>query len=635
MRKFSKLFAVYLLCSSLMIDPILVSAESAVVPETNTDQNFNEDNAEQSIEAAEDNSSDSSDEDNKSDTEFELNLENDSELVSEEDEQELESNNNSDAQKEILDQSQEETEQNSLGQDPAAENSWRYSEGNLKDIPELYSYGYEHAWEKVNGKYVNDQGEIIPGAVKKGVDVSEHNGKIDWQKVKNDGIDFAIIRCGYGQDQENQDDDYWEYNVSECERLGIPYGVYLYSYADTLTKASSEARHVLRLLEEHNPAYPIYYDLEDNITYNLSNSMKAQIATTFCNAISNAGYEVGVYSNLDWWTNYLTDPVFDSWSKWVAQWNSKCTYTGTYDVWQCSSSGQVDGISTNVDLNFWLEDDIDLDYVANIKASVEDSGSITIKWSPVSNADGYIIYRQVGNNGKFSYRYMVTGTTYTDITAQNYTYNFYRIYPYAYNSRGERIVGHSNQYVYAKPTLSAVQNLKAKENGTQIQLNWSSVKDADGYIIYRKEGDQAFKYCYMVNTTNYTDANAPIGQYNFYRIYPYEYIDGVRKIGPSTSYVYGKPSLRAVTNLKASGQSNAVKLSWTASSRATGYFIYRQQGSDGKFQYIGYTNGVSYTDKSAVKNMYNFYRVYPYYKPTKDSDRILGPSNTYVYAKAK
>ena len=115
MRKFSKLFAVYLLCSSLMIDPILVSAESAVVPETNTDQNFNEDNAEQSIEAAEDNSSDSSDEDNKSDTEFELNLENDSELVSEEDEQELESNNNSDAQKEILDQSQEETEQNSLG----------------------------------------------------------------------------------------------------------------------------------------------------------------------------------------------------------------------------------------------------------------------------------------------------------------------------------------------------------------------------------------------------------------------------------------------------------------------------------------------------------------------------------------
>ena len=110
--------------------------------------------------------------------------------------------------------------------------------------------------------------------------------------------------------------------------------------------------------------------------------MKAQIATTFCNAISNAGYEVGVYSNLDWWTNYLTDPVFDSWSKWVAQWNSKCTYTGTYDVWQCSSSGRVDGISTNVDLNFWLEDDIDLETSygkGDSKAIIGDSIDIVTK----------------------------------------------------------------------------------------------------------------------------------------------------------------------------------------------------------------------------------------------------------------
>ena len=264
----------------------------------------------------------------------------------------------------VNENSQEVTDEEESGQetetvleaDPAAENSWRYSNGSLIPQPSTYA-DYPYAWEKVDGKFVNSNGEVIPGAVKKGIDVSEHNGKIDWQKVKNDGIDFVIIRCGYGQDMKSQDDKYWEYNVSECERLGIPYGVYLYSYADTLAKAESEARHVLRLLQGHSPSYPVYYDLEDNITLALSDEMKTQVAKTFCDIISSSGYQVGIYSNLDWWTNYLTDPVFDSWSRWMAQWNDTCTYEGEYDMWQCTSTGKVDGISTNVDLNFWIEEE--------------------------------------------------------------------------------------------------------------------------------------------------------------------------------------------------------------------------------------------------------------------------------------
>ena len=256
------------------------------------------------------------------------------------------------------DQEEAVSEENSDA-DPTAENSWRYSNGNLIEQPSTYSRAatYPYAWEKVNGKFMSSNGTPIPGATKKGIDVSVHNGKINWQKVKNDGIDFAIIRCGYGQNMTSQDDAYWEYNVSECERLGIPYGVYLYSYANTLAKAKSEAQHALRLLKGHDPAYPVYYDLEDTITLNLSNSMKKQVATTFCNAVSAAGYEVGIYSSLDWWRNYLTDPIYDSWSRWIAQWNSTCSYTGDYDMWQCSATGRVDGISTNVDLNFWIEDE--------------------------------------------------------------------------------------------------------------------------------------------------------------------------------------------------------------------------------------------------------------------------------------
>ena len=246
------------------------------------------------------------------------------------------------------------TEDQTLDPDPSAENSWRYSDGQPVSMPSTYADD-PNAWEKVDGQFVNSNGEVIPGAVMKGIDVSEHNGKIDWEKVKNDGIDFAIIRCGYGQDMESQDDDYWEANVEACEALGIPYGVYLYSYADTLEKAQSEAQHVLRLLKGHDPAYPVYYDLEDNITLELSDSMKTQIATTFCNIITDNGYETGVYSSLYWWNDYLTDPVFNNWSRWVAQWNPTCDYQGEYDLWQCSSTGQVDGINGNVDLNFLID----------------------------------------------------------------------------------------------------------------------------------------------------------------------------------------------------------------------------------------------------------------------------------------
>ena len=88
-----------------------------------------------------------------------------------------------------------------------------------------------------------------------GIDVSSHQGKINWAEVKNSGVDFAIIRCGYGQNNPSQDDMFFARNVSECERLGIPYGVYLYSYALTENDAYSEAQHALRLIKGHNPKY--------------------------------------------------------------------------------------------------------------------------------------------------------------------------------------------------------------------------------------------------------------------------------------------------------------------------------------------------------------------------------------------
>ena len=96
---------------------------------------------------------------------------------------------------------------------------------------------------------------------KKVIDVSYHNGTIDWEKVKAAGVDGAILRCGYGMDRSDQDDKQWARNLSECERLGIPKGVYLYSYADTEAKARSELAHILRLIKGHKFEYLYLVDL--------------------------------------------------------------------------------------------------------------------------------------------------------------------------------------------------------------------------------------------------------------------------------------------------------------------------------------------------------------------------------------
>lgn len=177
------------------------------------------------------------------------------------------------------------------------------------------------------------------------IDVSEHQGKINWEKVKPQ-IDGAILRCGYGMDQPDQDDVEFKRNADECTRLGIPFGVYIYSYADSIEKAKSEAEHVLRLVDGYRLSYPVYLDLEENGT------QKGAIerARVFGEIIEKAGYWCGVYANLNWWENYLVG--LEQFTKWVAQYNDKCEYTGEHlDIWQYTSKGKVDGIEGNVDMN--------------------------------------------------------------------------------------------------------------------------------------------------------------------------------------------------------------------------------------------------------------------------------------------
>lgn len=184
--------------------------------------------------------------------------------------------------------------------------------------------------------------------VKKAVDISYHNGVIDFEKLKN-AVDYVIIRCGYGQDKVAQDDEQWGRNVSECERLEIPYGVYFYSYAKTKENIDGEIAHCLRLLKGHTPNLPVFFDSEEKGTQYVAKYN----AKRFCDAMLTNGYKAGIYASKSWYEKYIGE----SWGYglWIARYSNALGMDGV-DIWQYSSNGRVDGINGRCDVNHVYKD---------------------------------------------------------------------------------------------------------------------------------------------------------------------------------------------------------------------------------------------------------------------------------------
>ena len=196
------------------------------------------------------------------------------------------------------------------------------------------------------------------GISMRGIDVSRHNGAIDWNKVKASGVEFAIIRIGYGDDLEKQDDVQAVRNMDECERLGIPYGVYLYSYAVNFTgeaSVESEIAHTLRMLNGRNPQLGVWYDIEDEDQDHIPKETLTEMVVYYLKLIEAQGYRVGVYASLNMWNNRLNDPVLDNYEKWIAHWTdaATCGYNKPYRMWQYTSDGSVNGIDGRVDLDIY------------------------------------------------------------------------------------------------------------------------------------------------------------------------------------------------------------------------------------------------------------------------------------------
>ena len=181
------------------------------------------------------------------------------------------------------------------------------------------------------------------------IDVSEWQGTVDWKKVKAAGYGYAILRAGFGREATQKDKEF-EKNYKNAKAAGVKLGAYWYAYCTDKADAQREAKACLSVLKGKFFELPVFYDMEDNSIVSLGKTKLTECAKAFCEELKKGGYAAGVYSNPDWFKNYLNYNELKSlYPVWLAQYYKEPQYT--CDIWQYSSEGAVNGISGNVDLN--------------------------------------------------------------------------------------------------------------------------------------------------------------------------------------------------------------------------------------------------------------------------------------------
>ena len=187
---------------------------------------------------------------------------------------------------------------------------------------------------------------------KKGVDIGDHNGDVDFAALKRAGVEFVMLKCGYGSDITGQDDHQFEANVRKAEQYGIPWGAWLYSYALNTSQAQSELNHILRLLKNKRPTMPVALDVEDSDDYRKNHGGWNFSNVTACTklvleGLAAAGYYPMIYTGFEEIENYIAESVYQKYDIWFAHWARSCGYKGgNLGIWQYGGeTNLIDGNS--------------------------------------------------------------------------------------------------------------------------------------------------------------------------------------------------------------------------------------------------------------------------------------------------
>lgn len=424
-----------------------------------------------------------------------------------------------------------------------------------------------------------------------GMDVSQHNGKIDFKKAKRDGIEFVFIRVGYtGYTKSsfslNLDKNYKTY-IKDATKAGLKVGVYWYSQSTKVSEAKKEANALLKAIKGYSITMPVVFDYEFADTKKgrldsakLSKTNMTANALAFLNTVSNAGYDACIYASENFLEEHLyANQISSNFKVWLANYSSKTNYKGDYEFWQHTAKGRVSGMRGNVDINFWYkgENSTYLGTQVYTGAPIECGVYAAIDGRElVENVDYTLTYSNNVNIG--TAHITLNGIGEHKGLKQNYTFN---IVP------------------------DKVKNVAhiSSEN-TSLKLSWNSVSGADAYVITAESINNIKTFTKTVYGRTEGEIDGLIDGN--------EYIVTVRALGydskgnalsgEPSDYISSKTTGNKVSGVKVSARAEkSITLSWYRIADCESYTVYQYDSALKDYKLVGKTDGN--TDSLKISNL--------------------------------
>lgn len=424
-----------------------------------------------------------------------------------------------------------------------------------------------------------------------GMDVSQHNGKINFKKAKRDGIEFVFIRVGYtGYTKSsfslNLDKKYKTY-IKDATKAGLKVGVYWYSQSTKVSEAKKEANALLKAIKGYSITMPVVFDYEFADTKKgrldsakLSKTNMTANALAFLNTVSNAGYDACIYASENFLEEHLyANQISSNFKVWLANYSSKTNYKGDYEFWQHTAKGRVSGMRGNVDINFWYkgENSTYLGTQVYTGAPIECGVYAAIDGRElVENVDYTLTYSNNVNIG--TAHITLNGIGEHKGLKQNYTFN---IVP------------------------DKVKNVAhiSSEN-TSLKLSWNSVSGADAYVITAESINNIKTFTKTVYGRTEGEIDGLIDGN--------EYIVTVRALGydskgnalsgEPSNYISSKTTGNKVSGVKVSARAEkSITLSWYRIADCESYTVYQYDSASKEYKPVGKTDGN--TDSLKISNL--------------------------------
>lgn len=474
----------------------------------------------------------------------------------------------------------------------------------------------------------NHQDRFANMKIQHGIDVSYHNGNLDWSVIKNAGVEFAILRAayrGYGDEGTLLKDSKFAEYIRGAQAYGIPVGAYIYSQAITTKEAVQEANYILNIVKNYSLDLPIVFDYEfspssegrTNLAWaegELNKTKMTNITLAFCNTIKSAGYDVMVYANKTFLNKNIDHEVIEDagYEIWLAHYTKSTDYTGDYRIWQYTSTGRIPGIADKVfDCNFMYSGDIASsvkisDIPNQVYTGSEVVPSFTVTYGDNILVDGLDYVATYQNNSSI-------GTATVNVLGAG-TY--------------EGLLNLTKKFNIVPDTVRNVQPSNVKTDSAE--LSWSAVNGASGYIIQIQKNGK------WTNLGTYPSERASIkglmpGSVNNIHIAAYTNVNGINYMGAYSDAVKIETAVGAVNPRVSAYANNFVTLTWDKQTAANGYEVFKYDASSKK--YVLYknitnpnTNACKVTGLASNKK-YNF-KVRAY--QIDDSEKTYAPFGAVV-----